>query len=149
LVLLAGAGLLVRSLERLVHLDLGYTPDHLSILSFAWPTAKYDSYAKTNALGAQVVARLRAIPGVVAMTPIAVPPFIGANVIHGRPTLEAQSPEEAAKNPSIPLEVGNEDYFRTMKIPIVRGRGLLETDREDSPGVAVVSAAVARRLWPN
>ena len=66
LVLLAGAGLLVRSLKRLTHLDLGYASEHLGILSFAWPTTKYNSTEKINALGAQVVSRVRAIPGIVA-----------------------------------------------------------------------------------
>jgi predicted permease len=148
LVLLTGAGLLVRSLERLVHLDLGFRRDHLAILSFAFPVSRYNGWPKVSALGADVIERLRAIPGVRSITQIALPPFMGANVIHGRPTLEGQTPEEAAKNPSIPLEVGNEDYFRTFDIPIVRGRGLLDSDRENTPQVAVVSESVARRLWP-
>jgi predicted permease len=149
LVLLMGAGLLVRSLERLLHLDLGYRSERLAILSFAFPTLKYDSYPRVNALGELVLPRLRALPGVASITPIALPPFMGANVIHGRPTLERQTPDEAARNPSIPLEVGNEDYFRTFGIPIIRGRGILESDRGTSPYVAIVSEAAARRLWPN
>jgi putative ABC transport system permease protein len=149
LVLLMGAGLLVRSLERLLNLDLGYRTERLAFLSFAWPTARYNSYPKVNALGELLVPRLRAVPGVVAVTPIALPPFMGANVIHGRPTLEGQTPDDAARNPSIPLEVGNEDYFRTFGIPIIRGRGILDSDRGTSPYVAIVSEAAARRLWPN
>jgi predicted permease len=149
LVLLMGAGLLVRSLQQLLHVDLGYRSERLAILSFAFPTAKYDAWPKVSALGEQVVSRLRAIPGVVSITPIALPPFMGANVIHGRPTLEGQTEDDAARNPSIPLEVGNEDYFRTFGIPIIRGRGILESDRRSSPGVAIVSEAAAHRLWPH
>ena len=66
-----------------------------------------------------------------------------------RPLLEGQSEESAESNPRFPLEVGGGDLFRTLGIPIVRGRGLLETDREDAPRVAVVSESVARQLWPD
>ncbi|MEP6689800.1 MAG: ABC transporter permease [Gemmatimonadaceae bacterium] len=149
LIMLAGAALLARSLERLSRIDLGYRADRLSILSVSWPATKYDSEPKVRDLGDELMARWRTTPGVTSLTPIVVPPLIGDNVFVGRPELEGQTKSESASNPVIPVEAGGVDYFRTMGIPIRRGRGLLESDREASPQIAVVSEAVARRLWPH
>jgi putative ABC transport system permease protein len=148
LVMLAGAGLLVRSLERLQRVELGYNPDHLSILSVSWNGTRYDAMPKWLPLGDQLMTQIRALPGVTSVSPIQIPPFLGANVFHGRLDLEGQTPEEVQSNPTVPVEVGNADYFRTMGIPIIRGRGFAESDRETSEPVAVVSEAVARRAWP-
>lgn len=148
LIMLAGAGLLARSLDRLQRVALGYTADHLSFLELAYPAAQYDS-SRLATLGDQLASRLRAIPGVTALTPVLLPPFLGANVFRGRLDIEGQSPAEAEANPLVPLEVGGPDYFRTIGIPLLRGRGFLDSDRAEGPLVAVVSEAVARRVWPN
>ena len=145
LVLLAGAGLLARSLERLMRLDLGYRPEQLAILQFAWPTA---TVARVAPLGDALLERFQAIPGVSAVSPILIPPFLGPNVFHGQVEIEGQSAPERERNPSVPLELGDVDYFRTFGIPIVRGRGFLASDRADALPVAVVSEAIAGRLWP-
>jgi predicted permease len=146
LILLAGAGLLARSLERMLHLDLGYSPGHLAVLQFSWRTVTEPRLLPTGDVLEQ---RFRAIPGVTAVTPILIPPFLGANVFHGQVELEGESQQEKDNASSVPLELGGVDYFRTFGIPIVRGRGFLESDRENAATVAVVSAAIARRLWPN
>lgn len=145
LVLLAGAGLLARSLERLMRLDLGYSAEHLAILQLAWPGA---TAAGVVPLGSALLERFRAVPGVRAVTPILIPPFLGPNVFHGQVEVEGQSVSERERNPSVPLELGDVDYFRTFDIPILRGRGFLASDRADAPQVAVVSEVIARRLWP-
>ncbi|MDQ6831510.1 MAG: ABC transporter permease, partial [Gemmatimonadota bacterium] len=149
LIMLAGAALLARSLERLSRIDLGYRSDHLSIVMVSWPATKYDSQPKVFGLGDALLARWRATPGVTSLSPIIVPPMIGANVFVGHPALEGQTKSEIDANPVIPVESGGEDYFRTMDIPIRRGRGFLATDRAKSEPIAVVSEAVARTLWPH
>ncbi len=147
-VMLAGAGLLVRSLQRLERLDLGYDADHLSIVELAVPFAKYDSNWKIFAMFDDLYARLRALPGVTALTPVLYPPFVGANFMQVTPVLEGQSVAAVDANPPVPLEGGGIEYFRTFGIPILRGRGFLPGDRESAPKIVVVSEAVARRLWP-
>lgn len=155
LVMLAGAGLLGRSLDRLQHIRLGYTSERLSILTMSFPSGLFQdstgafSEAKARVLGEQLSSALRAVPGVVALTPVVIPPFLGANVFVDRLDKEGQTPQEAAANALVPLEAGGAEYFRTFGIPIRAGRAFTDADRETAPPVAVVSEAIARRLWPN
>lgn len=155
LVMLVGAGLLVRSLDRLQSIRLGYTPDHLALVSVSEPPTEYsDSSGKFNQkrmndLGQRILSVWRGIPGVAAVTPALVPPFLGAGIFTGPVHKEGQTPEEMKSSPMVPVEVGGTDYFRVFGIPVLRGRGFTDADREDAPGVAVVSEATAKRLWPN
>lgn len=149
LVLLAGAGLLIRSLARLERLELGFTTDHLSIFAFSWPVTRYDSIKKLVPVGEQLMPRLRAIPSVRSVTPLVAPPFSGANVFIGRLDVEGQSATHAATNPLVAMELGGSEYFVTLGIPLRRGRGFLDSDDENAPQVAVLSEAIAQRWWPN
>jgi predicted permease len=155
LVMLAGAALLGRSLERLQGISLGYDPNHLSLISVAFPPSVYaDSAGKVdqerlNALGDQLAPAYRTIPGVTAVTQMLVPPFLGTGIFIGRLDLEGQTPEEWKSNPVYPVEAGGADYFRVYGIPILRGRAFTEADNGKSENVAVVSQSAARQLWPN
>ena len=147
-ILLFGAGLVARSLERLYGLDLGYDPENVGIIEVSLDRAGLGR-AETFDLLAEVLDRLRGAPDVETATWVMSRPFLGSTgVLSVRPTLEGQSEAEAESNPQLPMEVGGEELFRTLGVPIVRGRGLRDTDREDAPRVAVVSEDVARRLWP-
>ena len=155
LVMLAGATLLGRSLERLQGIALGYNPDRLSLLSIAFPGNAYTDSAgnidqpRLNALGDRLAPVFRAIPGVTSVTQMLVPPFLGTGIFVGRLDLEGQTPEEMKRNPVFPMEAGGADYFRLFGIPIRRGRAFTEADDETAEKVAVVSESAARRLWPN
>lgn len=147
-VLLAGAGLLGRSLARLEQLDLGYAPEHLAIAAVSWDVPRERDFAERLAWGRQVTEALAATPGVRAATPILVPPFSGANVWRGRFVAEGRGEVARDAAPFLPIEVGGADYFRTFGVPLVRGRGFRDADRAAAPKVVVVSEAVARRLFP-
>ena len=148
MVMLAGAALLARSLERLQQQNLGYVSDHLAILSFSYNAQRQDSFPKLLALGDQLLARLQSMPTVTSVTPILIPPLLGANVWQLRFESEGQTDTEAAADPTVPVEVGGPDFFRTFGIPVIHGRPFREADREGAPLVAVVSESVARRFWP-
>jgi predicted permease len=155
LVMLAGAALLGRSLERLEGLALGYNPDGLSIVSIAFPPSTYaDSAGKVdqnrlNALGDQLAPVYRAVPGVVGVTQMLVPPFFGNGIFMGRLDLEGQTPEEVKTNPYYPMEAGGADYFRLYGIPVRRGRAFTEADDDKAEKVAIVSESAARKIWPD
>ena len=147
-ILLFGGGLVVRSLRHLQGLDLGYDAKDVAIVEVSLDRRGHGP-AETFALLADVLDRMRETPGVTAATWIMSRPFMGAQgILTLRPTLDGQADEDAESNPRYPVEVGGGELFQTLGIPIVRGRGLLATDREDAPRVAVVSQAVAQRLWP-
>lgn len=149
MLMLTCAGLLAHSLARLQSQKLGYTPDHLSILSFSMNAQRYDSLPKLLALGERLLPLIDSTPGVIAATPIVIPPLLGANVWQWRFDREGQSEAEAARNPLVPVECATgPDYFKVFQTPILRGRAFTEADREDAPLVAIVSESVARRFWP-
>ena len=155
LVMLAGAALLVRSLERLQSITLGYNPAHLTLVDISFSPNEYGgtpgkiAQRKLNDLADQLVPVWRAIPGVTGVTPALVPPFLGAGIFVGGAEKEGNTPEENKSLPQIPVEAGGTDYFRVMGIRLLRGRGFTDADREDAPNVAVVSQTAAQRLWPN
>jgi len=148
MIMLAGAALLARSLERLTRQDLGYTSDHLAILSFSWNAKVFDSTTKILRLSDRVLANLRKIHGVTAATPIVIPPLLGLNVWQGRYDAEGQTPDQTKANPMTPIETGGPDFFQTFGIPLLRGRSFSQDDQPTGPYEVVVSESVARRLWP-
>lgn len=148
LVMLAGTGLLVRSLERLAHVPLGYRPKHLAILIMTRPVTGDSGLGRMNTMYELAAPRFRAVPGVESVTPVDADPFHGPQVFVARWAAEGQSDVAAQANPFIGWEVGGTEYFRTFDIPLLRGRGFAKTDIEGAPRVLVVSRSVAERFWP-
>ncbi len=149
-VMLSGAGLLARTVGRLQRLDLGFSPDHVSILTLTFPFAneRYNSEAKIEQLLGRIQRPMRGVPGVEAITPILLPPFLGDNVWLAQFDAEGQAASDTAATPLTAEAVGDEQYFKTFRMPIVRGRGFQGTDRAGAPLEIVVSESVARRFWP-
>jgi putative ABC transport system permease protein len=148
LVMLAGGALLARSLARLQSMTLGYDSEHLTMLATSWPTTKYDSAAKMYPLGEAIMRKWRATPGVVAVTPMMIPPLVGDNVFLGPLQVEGKAESDRATDPIVPMWSAGTDYFRTFGTPLIRGRKFEDSDREDAELVAIVSESLARRLWP-
>src|SRR5690606_30512514 len=141
------AGLLVRSLQHLTQLDLGYDTEGAAIVELGFNREGREGPAETFGLLEGVLERIRELPGVSAASPIMIRPFMeSTGVFATPPMLEGQTEAEAESNPQVPLEVGGPDLFHALGIPLLRGRGFLDTDREDAERVAVVSQAVAERL---
>ncbi|HEY5219732.1 MAG TPA: ABC transporter permease [Gemmatimonadaceae bacterium] len=149
-VMLAGAGLVTRTLERLQRLDLGYNPDHVTMLQFSIPftPGHFNSEAQLMQLWDRLRVPLRAVPGVVGLTPVLIPPFLGENVWLARFDADEQSAQDAAVNPLVAEEAVGAEFFKTFRMPLLRGRGFVESDRGDAPLVVVVSESVANRFWP-
>jgi predicted permease len=146
--LLAGAGLLSRSLRRLQKVDLGYRPNHLSILLFSAPLAKYPSQERRFALWDGIAPRIQALPGVTAVSPIGTSPLMGSKSVLVVWQSDRQSTDDARHSPLLATDVAGPDYFRALGTPLLRGREFLATDRTTSEPVVIVSASLARRYWP-
>jgi putative ABC transport system permease protein len=148
LVMLAGAALLARSLGRLQGGDIGFDRQHVLAVSFT-PDWVHDTTAQMLTDVAQrVQRRFTSIPGIVASTPLVVPPMVGTGVWQVRFTKPGQSTDQAASNATTSGDVIGPGYFRTFGIPIVRGRGFTDADDGSAPLVMVVNESFARLYWP-
>jgi predicted permease len=143
-ILLIGAGLFVRTLVNLSHTPLGFRSDHLLLFQLNPPRARYTD-AQINSLYRQLEAKLSAIPGVLSasMSNIAI---IGDGqsgaMFH---VLGTPKDKEAIR---VQTNVVGQEFFSTMGIPIVRGRGFTASDTASSLKVAIVNRAMARRFFP-
>ena len=148
LVMLAGAALLARTLGRLQGDDIGFDHEHVLAVSFT-PDWAHDTSAQTlTEIAQRMQRRFASIPGVVASTPLVVPPMIGTGVWTVNFTKPGQSNDQAASNPTTSGDVIGPGYFRTFGIPIVRGRGFTDADDALAPLVMIVNESFARRYWP-
>jgi putative ABC transport system permease protein len=147
LVLLVGAGLLLRSAVALQRAELGFRPDHVLTAEFRLPPAKYAEPRVIAAFFRQALERLRAVPGIQSAALVRAVPFSGNGgsttfLVEGQP--EPPKGREAVAQ----LNIVSPDYFRTMGIRQLAGRDFDEHDTADAPTVAVVNDTMARQLWP-
>ena len=147
-IVVAAATLVARGLVGLQQIDVGVADDRLVFVELSLPS-DYANASRHAQFLDRVVRALEAAPGVAAVTAVNTLPFSetqGWDV----PTFtaEGQTAERAAENPSLNLESIDAGYFETFDVPLVAGRGFTETDREDTPDVAIVSEDVAARTWP-
>ncbi len=140
LVLLVGAGLLVKSFERLLDVDAGFDPDHLLTFNLGLPSST--NSVRQLAFYQQVVQRLQALPGVQAVGAVSRLPLAGGNSSRsfGVPGIETAYDAD--------IRVSTPDYFRAMSIPLLKGRGFSESDLSSSLNVVVVNEALARTAFP-
>jgi putative ABC transport system permease protein len=148
-VMLGGAALLARSLDRLERQDTGFASDQVSVVDFAFDGNRFRTdLMPLVAEGGVLVDRIRQIPGVTAATQIIAPPMLGNGVWNLRFQTDDPSMTDTAKFPLIPTEMAGADYFKTFGVHIDRGRSFTDDDRATSELVAIVSESVARKLWP-
>ncbi len=147
-ILLSGAALLVRTLERLQTMNLGYSPDHLSMISFTGPQSIFSTPAQIFEVAKQLVAQIESTPGVVAATPIESAPFKGQSFFIMKVAPSEAPASERGNYPFVPFEFVGPDYFRTFQIPILKGRAFNATDTKSGPPVVVISEVLAHQLWP-
>lgn len=145
--LLIAAGLVVRSFVALRQVDLGFAPDR--VLSLTVRPGSDDR--PTNPWMRDVLARVRALPGVEAAGAVYLRPLILGPIGSGvRVYLEGQpeTRETAEQNPILNHQVATPGYFETMKVPLRAGRLFTADDTAGRPRVAIVGESTARRLWP-
>jgi predicted permease len=145
LVLLVGAGLTIRSLIKLQNEAPGFNPDHVVTVGVSLPAARYPTPQKKAEFWRRSVDALRRVPGVAVAGAISRLPLLPGNSTRGL-TVRGLPPNVAA---NAHYRTASPDYFRTMEIPLLRGRLFQEGDGEGRAPVALISAAAAQRFWPN
>jgi putative ABC transport system permease protein len=147
LVLLAGAGLMIRTFAALSQIDPGFNPHHLLTMVVSVAGAKDTAATDRSAFYHQSLQRIQALPGVVSASAINHLPLAGDDwdlpfFIEGRPV--PKRGEELGGTYRVVLP----GYFRTMNIPLLRGRGFTEHDNQNAPGVVIINEFMAQRHWP-
>lgn len=146
LMLLAGAGLMIRSLWNLRNTNPGFDPHYALTASLPIPRNKYATPAQEISFWNQLLERVRALPGVESAGAIDDLPFNGGShqpiMIGGQPVVPM------AEQPEVDVRAISTGYLRSMHIPLIRGRDFNDDDTADRPGVILISEAMARRFWP-
>jgi putative ABC transport system permease protein len=147
--LLAAAGLLLRSYSRLLDVDPGFRPDRLLVAETDWSPSKYGDAGSRKAFYASVLERTRALPGVTSAGFVTNPPlmFLGGRAFiaaEGQPLPEAG---DFARNIASGRGVST-GYLETLGVPLIRGRGFDSRDSADAAPTAMINEALAKMRWP-
>jgi putative ABC transport system permease protein len=145
MMLLVGAGLLLRTLWVLQNTDPGFDPHQVVTMDLPRATPGRRSHDFLD----QILRRVRALPGVEAAAAVSNVPLSGSNESTWSIQIEGQPPLPIAQQPDVPTDVVTPGFIATLRIPLLRGRDFTDADSADRPRVIIVSEAMARRFWPN
>jgi putative ABC transport system permease protein len=148
LVLLVGAGLLIRSFIRLQQFDLGFNPDNLATMRIQLPGTKYREAAQVEAFYKQLFERIESVPGVQSVGAIS-DVFLSDTPNSTNFSIEGRPVPTGADSIEVPLDSVSPGYFRTMGIPLQRGREFDERDVRGSTPVVIVNETFVRRFFPD
>jgi len=147
LVLLIGAGLLLRSFAQMLRIDPGFDPRNVLTMNISLPTVKYASPAQQTAFFDDVLRRVAVLPGVRDAAISAALPLSWKRITPVLP--EGQPNVPLAQRPFVDIEAVSPQWFRTMRVPLRAGRDFSVADNAQGHKVVVVNEAFARRFWPN
>jgi len=147
LVLLIGAGLMIRSFWKLQNVDPGFDTSNALTMSVVLTPIRYSEPHQELAFFDRAIEQIRSVPGVVSVGVTTTVPLTGRGStqpfsIEGRPT------EAIAEQPMAQTRYISTDYFRAIGIPLRQGRVFSDYDRDNSVPVVIISEAMARRFWP-
>ena len=142
LVLLVGAGLMLRSFDRMNRTDPGFDPDGVLSAQVHLPRGSYDGNAV--AFFTELMERLTSLPGVDSASQSISLPLLSNS---SGTVMKIQGEETQGVKRPVGYHIVGQDHLRTLGIPLVRGRTFLDSDRDDAPLVALVNQAAAQRFW--
>jgi predicted permease len=146
LILLAGAGLLIKSFLQLQNVNPGFSPENVLTAQISLPAARYPDAPARGAFWQRLVEKARALPGVTVVGLTSNVPFNG-NVSSGSYSIVGYTPGPSEARPHGRQEVVGGDYFRAMRIPLVAGRAFTESDGPDAPPVVIVDEYLVQRYF--
>ena len=147
IVLLIGAGLMLRSLWNLQSVNPGFDPHNTLTAQIEIPRHQFTTPAEETQFFNQVLQRVRAIPSVEAVGGVDDLPLGGGSnqpvAVEGRPVVPM------SEQPEVSVRVITSGYFSAMRIPLLEGRAIQDSDTADSQPVVIISKAMADQFWPN
>jgi putative ABC transport system permease protein len=148
LILLNGAGLLVKSFLRLQQVDGGFRPDHVLTMRISLPEVKYSKPEQIRAFYRDVLERVSSLPGVQEAGAINLLPLSGLNA-SGTATMDTHAVPPSEATPEVDVRVVTPGAFQALGVTLVSGRYLDERDTDQAPPVAVVDETLAKTYWPH
>ncbi len=145
LVLLVGAGLMIKSFVRLQHVSPGFDAKNVLTMSISLPSRKYLEGRQSVAFYEHLFERIKAVPGIESVGGIDPLPLSDSNTTEGF-IIEGQPALPIVERPAAGQRIISPDYFNAMRIPLIAGRALTDQDREDTPRALVINEALARRF---
>ncbi len=150
LVLLVGAGLLVKNFQGLLNVNESYVPETLLTMNFSLPESQYAKPSSRLAFHEQLLQRLGSLPGVQSASIVSHVPYSEGGGIGMRSfSIEGRTAAKRGELLSAILETTTPSYFRQLNIALRDGRNLSDADGAETPPVAVISESLARRYFPN
>ena len=148
LVLLVGAGLMMRSLIRLLQVDPGFDTNNLLTFQLTLPDAKYSEPSQLLAFHQQLTARIEALPGVKGVGTTSLRPLSGGGNTASF-AVEGQPAPDPGNKPEANVRTISTNYFRVMGIPLIKGRAFTEADDATAPNALIVNQTLANRFFPD
>jgi len=147
MILLVGAGLMLKSLYRLLSVDSGFRPERVLKLEMSLQTAQYDKDPAIIGFWQQTLDKVRALPGVESA---ALGTAIPLTEDHWRSDISVEGMElpKPGSYPHPDMHIVSPDYEKTLGVRLLRGRGFTDADQESAPRVALINALAAQRLFP-
>jgi putative ABC transport system permease protein len=147
LVLLTGAGLMIKSFYRLTGVDPGFQPDKSLTMRMHMTGAKYGDSVKRRTFYDNMLQQVQSIPGVQSAGVITQLPLTTQGLSFTF-ALEGQPPMPVSNLPIAVFRVISQDYFRAIGVPLLRGRSFTPQDSADAQAVVVINRTMAERFWP-
>ena len=150
LMLLIGAGLMIRSFDRLIQVYPGFEPDNVIAAQIYLPQTKYGERHEVATFFERVVERLKTVPGVRSASAASALPMhpVGTDFALAF-TVEGRLPPANGEEPQSDVRIATPGYFETMQVPLLRGRLFDERDLADAVHVAIINETMATRYFPD
>src|SRR6185503_17183247 len=148
LVMLVSAGLLLRSFDKLLRVNVGFRPEQLLTLEYRLPRTKYKEPAAQWNFHHQLVEQLQQVPGVQSASLVRGLPFSGNGGTISI-VLPDREPPPKGQEPEVMFNTAMPNYFETIGIPLLQGRLFGNEDQAKTTPVVVINQTMARRFWPN
>jgi putative ABC transport system permease protein len=157
-VLLIGAGLMIKSFVGLRQVDPGFNPSNVRTASISLPKEKYREKDQKVAFYAQLIEKAASLPGVQIAGAACAVPFSGYQwgdfeesfkIMNQGFRIEGQAPYQSGHEPHSDYSSVSPDYFKAIGIPLLRGRRFTERDTKGAPRVAIINSAMAKKFFPD
>ena len=145
--LLIGAGLMLRSFVKLQHVDPGFQPENVLTMDIALDFVKYNTDDKQRAFFETLLEKVQVQSGVKSAAASMMIPFTANMTMTSDFQIQGQASAPGQALPKADFRIVSPSYFEALHIPILNGRAFLQTDRPETPIVAVVNRSAARHLW--